>query len=147
MAQWISRWSTEPEILGSIPSGVPTHPQYAFLFLYYLSRTARLQGPAFSFLAPTASAASAQWQQTWLLLFTCSWRTHNLWSLKFGVFSCRDQAPGTMVLESSPPAYQLQNCGCSYLEWFNFKETSTLALFRTEPAFSPNIPEADCRRN
>lgn len=147
MAQWISRWSTEPEILGSIPSGVPTHPQYAFLFFYYLSPTARLQGPAFSFLAPTASAASAQWQQTWLLLFTCSWRTHNLWSLKFGVFSCRDQAPGTMVLESSPPAYQLQNCGCSYLEWFNFKETSTLALFRTEPAFSPNIPEADCRRN
>ncbi|KAG4981819.1 hypothetical protein JHK82_026687 [Glycine max] len=25
MAQWIRRWSTEPEILGSIPSGVEQH--------------------------------------------------------------------------------------------------------------------------
>lgn len=32
MAQWISRWSTEPDILGSIPSGVVC-PFFSFLLL------------------------------------------------------------------------------------------------------------------
>jgi hypothetical protein len=30
VAQWIRRWSTEPEILGSIPSGV------VFCFVFWL---------------------------------------------------------------------------------------------------------------
>ena len=32
MAQWIRRWSTEPEILGSIPSEVETHPFWVLSF-------------------------------------------------------------------------------------------------------------------
>ena len=33
MAQWIRRWSTEPEILGSIPSGVVIFKIFFLIFL------------------------------------------------------------------------------------------------------------------
>jgi hypothetical protein len=35
MAQWIRRWSTEPEILGSIPSGVVSFRFLPFFFFFF----------------------------------------------------------------------------------------------------------------
>ena len=40
MAQWIRRWSTEPEILGSIPSGVVfLHLPFLFSRFYLVKYT------------------------------------------------------------------------------------------------------------